>query len=173
MEAFEIKRVGSECFDDFYSLLLTSFIPEELRSPKEAREVLDNPDFILYNIVVEKRSVGYISGWLLDGFVFLEHFVMRRDERGNGYGEKTVRAICDMYSELVLECEPRESEIKARRAAFYERCGFVENKIQYVQPSYREGYAEVPLMLMSYPALLSNPEKTVKEIYKKVYRRNI
>lgn len=173
MKAFELRRVGRECFEDFYKLLEGSFIPEELRDRGDAKEILDNPDFILYNITVDGKSVGYISAWLLDGITFIEHFVMRREERGNGYGEMTVREICRLHGKLVLECEPRDDEIKTRRAAFYERCGFVENPIEYAQPSYREGYSEVPLMLMSYPVLLSEPEETIKELYKKVYRRDV
>ena len=173
MKAFELKRVGRECFADFYKLLEGSFIPEELRAPEDAKEILDNHDFILYNITADERSVGYISAWLLDGITFLEHFVMRKEARGNGYGEMTIREICRLHQNLVLECEPRDDEIKTRRAAFYERCGFIENPIEYSQPSYREGYGEVPLMLMSYPVLLSEPESTIKEIYKKVYRRDI
>ena len=173
MKAFELRRVGRECFEDFYKLLEESFIPEELRAPEDAKEILDNLDFILYNITVDGRSVGYISTWRLSDVTFIEHFVMRREERGNGYGEMTVREICRLHGKLVLECEPRDDEIKTRRAAFYERCGFIENPIEYTQPSYREGYSEVPLMLMSYPVLLSEPENTVKELYKKVYRRDL
>ena len=171
MKEFELKTVGEESFDDFYTLLLGSFIPEELRSRENAIEVLESPDFILYNICVEGRSVGYISAWRLCGFTFLEHFVMRRGERGKGYGEKAIRNICALHKKLALECEPRDDEIKTRRASFYERCGFVENPIDYVQPSYREGFAEVPLMLMSYPTALESPKDTVKEIYAKVYKK--
>ena len=38
---------------------------------------------------------------------------------------------------------------------------------------YREGYGEVPLMLMSCPTPLEDPERTVRDIYKNVYRRDI
>jgi hypothetical protein len=173
LKEFELRIADRDEFYDFYSLLLDSFIPEEIRSVENARAILDNPDFILYNITVQQRTVGYISAWRLNGITFIEHFVMRKSERGNGYGEMAIREICRLYESLVLECEPREDEMKKRRAAFYERCGFIENPIEYSQPSYREGYGEVPLMLMSYPSLLSDPSDTVKEIYKKVYGRNI
>ncbi len=171
LKGFELKKVGKECFTEFYGLLLEAFIPEELRSAEDALSVLDNHDFILYNIIYEGRSIGYISAWTLPDITFIEHFVMRKEVRGRGFGEAAVKAICDIHNDLVLECEPREDEIKARRAAFYERCGFIENPIEYAQPSYREGYGEVPLMLMSYPVLLPDAEKTVSDLYKKVYRR--
>ena len=173
MKEFEIRRVNKECFEDFYALLLESFIPEEIRSSEDALKILDNPDFILYNISVAGRPVGYISAWALDEITFIEHFVMRKEERGNGYGERTVKEIAEIHKSLVLECEPRDDEIKTRRAAFYERCGFRENPIDYVQPSYQSGYSEVPLLLMSYPDTLKRPEKTIKEIYKKVYGREL
>ena len=171
--AFELKRVGPECFSDFYALLEESFIPEEIRSPADALAILDNPDFILYNIICAGKSAGYISVWRLEELTFVEHFVMRPDLRGQGYGEKAISMLSLMHGALVLECEPREDEMKRRRAAFYERCGFVENDIAYTQPSYREGFPEVPLMLMSTAGALSDPQKTVKDIYIKVYRRDI
>ena len=168
----KLKRVGKERFSDFYALLEESFIPEEIRSPEDALTILDNPDFILYNIIYKEKSVGYISIWKLEKLTFVEHFVMRTEQRGRGYGEMAISMLSEMHGALVLECEPREDEIKKRRAAFYERCGFVENAIAYIQPSYREGFAEVPLMLMSTDGALSDPERTVKDIYKKVYRRD-
>ena len=171
--AFELKRVGKECFSDLYALLEASFIPEELRSPEDALAVLDNRDFILYNIIYRGRSVGYISAWVLPDTTFIEHFVMRPCERGQGFGETAIAEMRNIHGALVLECEPRDDEIKKRRAAFYERCGFVENSIRYIQPSYREGYGEVPLMLMSCPTPLEDPERTVRDIYKNVYRRDI
>lgn len=171
MKEFELKRVYKECFEDFYAQLLESFIPEEIRSSEDALKMLDNPDFILYNISVDNRCVGYISVWTLDEITFVEHFVMKKEERGNGYGERTVKEIAAIHKSLVLECEPRDDEIKTRRAAFYERCGFRENPVDYVQPSYRVGYSEVKLILMSYPDILKRPEETIKEIYKKVYGR--
>ena len=173
LKDFKLIRAGAERFDDFYALLCASFIKEELRGRLDARATLDNPSFLLYNIQVKGESIGYISVWRLDGFAFIEHFAVKEEMRGMGYGEETIRALCREYGALVLECEPRVTEIQKRRAAFYERCGFVENAVSYLQPSYGEGLCEVPLLLMSYPTILSSPSDAIKEIYKKVYRKTV
>ena len=40
-----------------------------------------------------------------------------------------------------------------------------------MQPAYRDGEEDVELVIMSFPSLISDGEKVVKEIYKKVYGR--
>ena len=73
----------------------------------------------------------------------------------------------------MLEAEPPEEGMRARRVDFYERNGFVRNPQKYIQPAYREGGDEVELVLMSYPDTLGEFERAVEEIYKKVYNKNI
>jgi hypothetical protein len=74
-----------------------------------------------------------------------------------------------MYSSAVLEVEPPEDEIKKRRIAFYERCGFHLSKEEYYQPPYQEGGEPVRLMLMSYPEPITRHDEVSAALYRDVY----
>lgn len=156
-------------FDTFYAALDASFIREERREKEDARLQLDNPLFTVYRIVDSETTVGYLTAWRVEKFFFLEHFFMREEYRNRGYGKRVMEMAKEAFGTLVLEAEPPEgSETAARRVAFYERCGFHANDHPYVQPSFH-GEDPVPLVLMSYPAPLSDCDGTVAAIYKTVY----
>lgn len=59
---------------------------------------------------------------------------------------------------MILEIDPPETDIARRRRHFYERAGFVANPQPYVHPSYGDPQAPHRLVLMSFPAPLTNDE---------------
>ena len=156
-------------FDTIYQSLENNFIPAERRDYTDAKALLNNPSFTIYHVNENGTNVGFVSVWTLDGFDFAEHFVIYENYRNQGLGAKTIELLKSRGKKLVLEAELPIDGIQKRRVAFYQRCGFVQNSFDYTQPPYRSGENGVPMVLMSYPSELENGEKTVKEIYKKVY----
>ena len=158
-----------EEFDRFYAALTEAFVREERRDYQDALATLASKDFLIYKIYVGERHVGYVTVWFVADFVFIEHFFILDVYRGCGYGGRVLQLLEKRFGAIVLEAEPPEqSEIAARRVAFYERWGFSVNSRAYAQPSYH-GEEPVPLVLMSYHAALEDFEGAVDEIYKKVY----
>jgi hypothetical protein len=58
-----------------------------------------------------------------------------------------------------------------RRLAFYARLGFVENPVDYMQPSYGPGKPRVRMRLLSFPRGLSDAEasSTIVLLEREVY----
>lgn len=158
-----------EHFDAFYAALEAGFDLSERRDREDALRALDTPEYSVHEIYAEGETVGFITFWALDGFTFLEHFVMLEQYRNRGYGREVLEILKSKFPRMVLEAEPPTEEIRRRRLAFYGRAGFYKNEKPYLQPSYRKGGRTVPLIIMSYPDVIEDFDGAVKKIYSTVY----
>ncbi len=165
----QLINVQMSEFHEIYSEMEKNFVLEERRDFEPAYELLKRPEYHLYHIVCQEQKVGFMAIWSLDGFGFIEHFVIYGQYRNCGYGSEALACAREQFHRLVLEVEPPEDELRARRIAFYERNGFRQNDIPYVQPPFRSGESGVELILMSCPAVLRNYEDVVAQIYRRVY----
>ena len=168
----KLTEISPAEFDAIYAEMERNFIPDERRDYSHAKRVLSDPRFHVFHIENEGTRVGFISVWCLDGVTFAEHFVIYERFRGKGLGARVLPLLQREFSPLVLECERPETPMQARRAAFYLRSGFCENSCDYHQPAYRAGAAEVPMLLLSYPAPLSDPHATAAYIRREVYEKS-
>ena len=168
VDSCHFQKIKHEDFGIIYSEMESAFIKEERRTFEAALAVLDNEKYALYDIIFDEVRVGFISLWELEGCIFIEHFAMREAYRGKGYGSAVLDALKVRYEKIFLEAEPPKNEISRRRIAFYQRCGFVLNDIPYMQPSYHGGEG-LRLVIMSYPDVFDNFDKTKKELYSTVY----
>lgn len=164
-----LLRERGDGFDEVFALMEKSFPPEELRDKNAARAILKNRAYRLYRITDGGEFIGLLGVWRLSDFLFIEHFATRPELRGRGYGTLALKALFKMYSSAVLEVEPPEDEIKKRRIAFYERCGFHLSCEEYYQPPYREDGEPVRLMLMSYPEPIARHAEAAAVLYREVY----
>ena len=163
-------RERGEGFSEIYALMEKSFPPDEIRTMEGAKRILSNKSYRLYRIIDSGEFIGFIAVWKLSEFIFIEHFAMHPDKRGKGYGARALSALFKTYGQAVLEVEPPEDEIKRRRVAFYERCGFHLSREEYYQPPYREGGEAVRLMLMRYPNSIKNHGEVAAALYREVYK---
>ena len=166
-----LKKASLSDFDEIYSEMEKNFISDEIRDRDTALSVMSDPRYIIYHICDGGQKVGFITVWELEGFTFAEHFVIYEKYRNCGYGGKGMRLLQEKYSDIVLEVEHPETDLKARRIGFYKRLGFCQNDYPYIQPSYRKGGEGVPLILMSYPKKLDNCKNTASVLYKKIYNK--
>ena len=165
-----IEKINDKDFDFIYSQMQENFILDEIRDKPQAYEVLSDNSYSIYNIIENDIKVGFISTWSFNDFLFVEHFVIYKKYRKNGYGSKALSLIKDKNKLVVLEVEMPTTEIATNRINFYKSNGFICNDYDYMQPSYRKGGSEVPLILMS-TLKIANIENVVKSIYKKVYKK--
>lgn len=126
--------------------------PEQERRPWSSICTMQNLSFRFVAIREAGELVGFVTLWLLSGFVYVEHLLVMARYRGVGMGGRIVHALHERYSSLpiVLEVEPADMGLMARRRInFYQRLGFKVQSIDYMQPPYTPLGASIPLLLMS------------------------
>lgn len=167
-------RMGSEVFDQYFTLLCEAFPKSERRDRKGHLSEFDEPHF--NSVCYQPDDLkGFINYWNLDGFIYIEHFAVVSELRGQGIGAELMSCLRAIQQEkvMVLEAEPpQDSAIAARRIDFYRRLGFALNPYPYIQPAMMEGEQPIPLVIMSSPLSLSESEfiRIRNSIYENVYK---
>lgn len=154
----EFRNVTEETFDSVYEKMKAAFPYEERRDYIDQKECLGKKHFNFFEIFDGEAPAGFVTPWVFDEFVYIEHLAIDEDKRSGGYGSKAVEKIKEFYKKpVILEAEVPDTEQQIKRIRFYERLGFKVNEYAYLQPSYHAGEG-VPLMILSYPNLLSQEE---------------
>ena len=156
-------------FDFIYSEIEKSFIVDERRDYADALMLFKEGKYEVVEFLQEGERVGFITLWKLSDFVFAEHFVIYEKYRNRGLGSLALAALKENYEKIVLEAETPVTDIAKRRLGFYKRNGFIANEQPYLQPAYRKGGSEVPLVIMSYPEALDDFDLATALIRKEVY----
>lgn len=126
-----------------------SFPDHEKRSIRGRESLLPLEQFYLYKIVDNNQFVGFIGGWLIETFFYIEHFAIAQHIRGAGYGQKSLSALCQLYPRIVLEIDPLVDEVARKRLHFYEKNGFIKNDYSHHHPSYNDKYTPHKLEILS------------------------
>ncbi|UUX34951.1 GNAT family N-acetyltransferase [Fundicoccus culcitae] len=153
-----------------------SFPREEYRSVEEQLALFSRPEYQVYGYLSEQVLAAFLAIWDGPSFVFLEHFAVDERFRGGGLGSKLLLEWLELDGQtkpVILEIEPPVNEIQKRRAAFYERNGFVLSNWSYEQPALSDDKEPVPVVLMTYPKVISEQLFTeVKDwVFEQVYGR--
>lgn len=147
-------------FDEIHDLMEQAFPESERRIYEEQKELLDHPN---YELVIKKNDhnkiIAFMAIWNLETCRFIEHFAVDSSMRGHGIGGKFMSEIMEDTSKpIILEVEHPDTTNAKRRISFYENLGYHLNEVDYAQPPLREGEAEVPLYVMSYPEQVPSHE---------------
>ncbi|GAB3012524.1 GNAT family N-acetyltransferase [Spirosoma pulveris] len=151
-----------------------SFPADERRKFDDLRQLLHCPDMHLCALTEEEQLVGFLIYWQWPGVVFLEHFAIDPNLRGNRLGHRALIRLLQLDSPcFLLEVERPTDDLSRRRIQFYERQGFLVNPFDYAQPPYQRGDPPIPMYLMSSPLLLSQKDFDgySQLIYERVYER--
>ncbi len=164
--------VTEKTFNMVFDKMTTAFPYEERRDYSDQKECLKNQHFEFLEIYDGDTAVGFTALWIFDNFIFIEHIAIDEDKRGGGYGSKAIELLKEKHQKpLILEAEAPITEQQIKRIKFYDRLGFNVNVFDYTQPSYH-GSEGVPLLVLSYPNMLSDNEfnEFLKETRREVYR---
>lgn len=150
----EVRILGRDDFEGVYAILEESFPPDERRTKREQRTLLDDPRYGILGLCEAGEICAFLASWTLGAVVFIEHFAAKAEMRGRGLGSMLLREFVKRYSEqrICLEVEPLTDELTASRIRFYERSGFCLNPYPYVQPVMTKGRNAIPLCVMTYGA---------------------
>ncbi|MEC0169213.1 GNAT family N-acetyltransferase [Paenibacillus graminis] len=165
--------MNATAFDEIYAIMEASFPDNEFRTYSGQKGLLSLPHYRLYTERgADNRILAFLAAWEFPELRFIEHLAVNPDIRGGGIGKKLMQDyLAHSDKTVVLEVEPPVNELAARRIGFYERLGFHLNPFDYVQPPLREGQAELPLQLMTYPRPATQQEfRQFRDIlYSEVY----
>lgn len=165
-----------EKFMQLFDIMERSFPREEHGSAQLHYSELSRSEFRCLCYEPEGVPAAFMNYYDFseNSVVFLEHFAVEQQLRGNGIGSQLMQYFKEITSPslIVLEVEPPEGEKERRRIAFYQRMGFVLNSGEYFQPAFHEGMSELPLKLMSTEPLHgARFKETAALIHKKAYLR--
>lgn len=157
--------------DEIWGIYINSFPENERRSYKNQKEIMNNPLYFIKPILKD-NLIGFIATWELSKFTFIEHYALKDDERGKGYGTKFLENFVNQNRKLIiLEVEIPNTKDAMRRIEFYKKLSFHLNEFEYYQPALNENTSKIPLMIMSYPYKLKKEQfiSIRDELYKQVY----
>ena len=172
-----IELMTKTQFKDLFEIMDYSFPRNERRDMDEQLALFDDGR---YKVACQYGDDGklraFMAYWELDGVTYLEHFAVARTLRGAGLGGAFLDELLKgLKPPVCLEVELPETDIAARRIAFYRRHGFILNDYDYIQPPLGKGRVPQPLKVMSYGAPLSRGqfEDIRGKIYAAVYKADI
>ncbi|KOY16526.1 GNAT family acetyltransferase [Paenibacillus xylanivorans] len=161
-------------FDQVFEIMKQSFPEAEYREYSEQKKLMSSSRYLLLTEENEQNEViGFLAGWELESFRYVEHLAVSPNIRGGGIGKRLMdRFMKQSAKPVILEVELPEDEMKRRRIGFYERLGFCLGDHSYIQPPLRAVRQQtLSLQIMSYPAKLTTTEFEMvrKLLYKEVY----
>ena len=160
---------------DLQQIYIDAFASDERREWHELMELLLQPNFTMNQVFDDQALIGLINFWDLQNFIFIEHFALNAEYRGNGIGSQVIKQITEENSaRVVLEVEEPTDEYTRRRITFYGRLGFSPCENIYFQPPYAPDKSKVKMLLMSYPDRIIPLEfdRIKTQLYRDVYQLN-
>ena len=158
----------------FAQNLFEEAFPEQERPPFSTLRHRDAGKF--HFLVAENGDdpVGILTYWTFEDLVYIEHFAIAEELRNQGIGKATfLYFLSQQTDQVVLEVELPNTEEADHRVEFYASMGFFQNPQEYMQPPYREGDKEVPMIIMSKYELDDDEFCEIRDLlYREVYGVN-
>lgn len=155
----------------FAQELFEEAFPEQERPPFSTVRQRDAGKF--HFLVAENgdQPIGILSYWTFEDLVYVEHFAIDAELRNQGLGKAVfLNFLSQQTDQVVLEVEPPDTEEADHRVEFYASMGFFHNPQPYVQPPYRKGGPEVPMIIMSKYELDDDEFSEIRQLlYREVY----
>ncbi len=158
MEFIRLTSADDSRFQDAIALYSISFPAHELRESASQCGIMSQPEYHFDMIYDVGLWCGDILYWETAGFIYVEHFCIRTELRGQRIGQRALELLGERGKLVILEIDPPVDDISIRRRGFYERCGYCENPFPHVHPPYHAGNAGHELVIMSCPRPLSEEE---------------
>ena len=141
-----------------YNLYQNSFPYLERRDSEGHNLIMQKPDYHFEVLSQNDNLLGIMLYFETENFIFLEHFAVLPELRGNGIGAKGLDVIKNKGKTVILEIEFPVDDITNRRLSFYNRNGFKLTSHYHIQAKYHKGDDDLPLKILSYPHEISDSE---------------
>jgi len=158
MHFVRLHSSENELFLRAMALYAVSFPSHEQRERGSQRSIMGLEDYHFDLIYDGETLVGLMLYWETLDFKYVEHFCIDPGMRNRQYGQKALELLAAEGKPVILEIDPPVDGISLRRKGFYERCGYQSNPFPHVHPPYHAGIQGHPLVVMSFPGLLSQAQ---------------
>ncbi len=136
-------------------LYALSFPHHEQRRAASQERILAHSEYNFLLIMDDGQFSGLMLCWESADFIYVEHFCILPELRGQGVGTSALELLSRKGKPLILEIDPPVDDVSRRRQCFYERAGFVSNDYKHVHPAYHRDCSGHSLVVMSSPGPLS------------------
>lgn len=175
----EITELNVKNYPDFLALYNEAFPAEERRPYKDAAELerfikMKGGKFHAYAAKDGDLFLGFLSYWIFEGYVYVEHFAVQPQHRGRNIGRRMLAHLMkEVSQDILLEVEKPVTDEARRRIRFYEEQGFrVRKEFDYEQPPYTRGGKPVPMLLMTHGDVSLRHYKDMEPMLREVYNLN-
>ncbi|MDR1415085.1 MAG: GNAT family N-acetyltransferase [Odoribacteraceae bacterium] len=151
-------------------LYTSAFPPVERRDAGQLARVIARREAFFFNAIWSGEELsGLFAYWRLRDFYYLEHLAIFAPLRGQGIGHRALSLIADLLpGTRLLEVEPPDAPLPARRVAYYRRHGYEVLDKAYAQPPYDGRRPPFPLWIMGNcrpPRLSEHLARVKQEVY--------
>lgn len=141
MDILEITRKQDPLYPTFEQIYTASFPLFEQRTEEQQEQAFQSPNYHLVAYLKDNLFIGFISYWDFSTYVYIEHFAIHENFRGQGYGGLLLEDFNKRLNKIILlEIDPITDETSSKRLKFYKKCGFFENHYNHFHPPYRNTY---------------------------------
>ena len=103
-------------WDEAWAIYQNSFPQKEIRSLEDHLQALSDPHYTADGIWSDGRLIGILYYWTAPEYVYIEHLAISPDLRGANMGSRVLEAFCRKAGRIVLEIDPPETGIAARKS---------------------------------------------------------
>lgn len=167
MEFKRLSESEGSLFEKAMELYQISFPAHEQRERASQTRIMTQAAYHFDLIYEGDIWVGMILWWEAEAFRYVEHFCMWPSMRGKGYGQKALALLNAPGKTVILEIDPPADAVSVHRKRFYERAGYEANPFLHVHPPYHKENGGHRLVVMSYPARLSEMQYRAFDAYLK------
>ena len=150
MDILEITRKQDPLYPTFEQIYTASFPLFEQRTEEQQEQAFQSPNYHLVAYLKDNLFIGFISYWDFSTYVYIEHFAIHENFRGQGYGGLLLEDFNKRLNKIILlEIDPITDETSSKRLKFYKKCGFFENHYNHFHPPYRNTYRGHTLIILT------------------------
>ncbi|MGL4293346.1 MAG: GNAT family N-acetyltransferase [Bacteroidales bacterium] len=174
IHVYRITDRDDERLKTLVGLYEEAFPAEERRSREQLYYLIEGNDKMFFNAVeIEGELAGLFVYWNMNDFYYLEHLAVFASMRNKEIGRQILDyASLQLNGLRLLEVEPDDTEMAARRINYYKRNGYAILNRNYIQPSYAAHEDACPLWIMGNQEN-AEIEKYIEQIKETVYRSNV
>ena len=170
MEFIQITDREDFRAEEIFAAYNAAFPEDEKRTEAQFQALFSHPNVKVFCVLHELQFVGYVIGWQLSHFVFLEHFEVFPEFRNQNFGTAILSQLFENHGKIILEAEPAAlNRNAARRIEFYRRNNFSVVDEHYIQPAYSKEKSAVEMWLLA-NFVPENLAVVKEEIFDIVYR---
>lgn len=145
-----ILSTEDKWYDKFYAVYSVSFPVFEQRNREQQRYAFTFENYYLDCLTEGDRFLAFIAYWDFNEYIYIEHFAVNPDYRGENIGSRTLRQLIARKKKMILlEIDPLHTDIARKRYCFYERLGFVANEYIHHHPPYKKEFPAHELIILS------------------------